>query len=329
MMGRRVGDAIFVAVKLGIPDLLQSGEWRTVRELAQASDTQPEPLNRLLRALASVGLISHDPERQSFALTSLGETLRKSSQGSLRAQALYFQGGEFREAWGNLEYSIRTGRTAFDHLFGMSAWEFMRRNPQREILFDESMSSTVKLISKGFSESYSFTEISKLVDVGGGNGSLLITVLKKHTHLLGLVVDQIGVIDRAKEKIAEEGLTSRCDVLNADILTSIPSGGDAYVLSRIIHDWNDEKAVQILTNCSKAMESGQKVLMLERIVPSKIEKNKTSELTCFVDLSMMVMNGGKERTKEEFREILDLAGFRLERIVEVGNDWNVIEGIKR
>jgi ubiquinone/menaquinone biosynthesis C-methylase UbiE len=327
--GQRIGATIYVAVKLGIPDLLKDGTHKSSYELAKATKTYRPFLYRLLRTLSSIGILAHDPYSDSFSLTALGETLRKDSKDSLWATVLLTLGGEMSAAWNDLEYSLRTGRIAFDHIFGMRDWEYWALNFEQGTIFNTAMSNIVGQFTNSLLERYQFSSFSRIVDVAGGDGSLMITLLRTYPNLQGVVMDLPHVAARARTKISEASLASRCEVIDGNILSqSIPYGGDVYVLSRIIHDWDNEKAIQILTNCNRAMQRGKKVLLIERIMPSKIDKNPLLEQVCMSDLNMMVMNGGLERTAEEFERLLNEAGFRLESIVQLENNMNVIEGIK-
>jgi hypothetical protein len=329
LRGQRIGSAIYVAAKLRIPDLLKDGMSKTSRELAEATKTHPIFLYRLLRTLSSIGVLAYDSDSDSFSLTELGESLQEDSKDSVRATVLLTLGGEMSAAWNDLEYSVRTGHIAFDHVFGMRDWEYWARNPEQGLIFDLAMSNIVKQFASSLLKRFSFCDISRIVDVAGGDGSLMIALLRARLDLQGVVMDLPRVGSRARVKIAKAGLASRCTVVEGDVLSQdVPTGGDIYILSRIIHDWDDKKSIQILMNCNKAMQKGKRLLLIERIMPSKIEKNPVLEQICLSDLNMMVMNGGQERTVEEFQSLFSAAGFRLERIVQLVNDMNVIEGIK-
>jgi ubiquinone/menaquinone biosynthesis C-methylase UbiE len=329
LRGLRIGQAIYVAVKLGIPDLLRSGKSRSCHELAQATKTNPAFLYRLLRTLASVDILTYDSNSNACSLSALGDNLRSDSKESLRATVLLTLGGEMSTAWNNLEYNIRTGRIAFDHIYGMRDWEFWERNQEQGEIFNGAMSDTVKQSVKSLVESYSFSQVSKIVDIAGGDGTLLISLLKEWPNLQGIIVDLPHVTARTRANVVKADMVSRCEVIEGNILTQdLPRGGDIYILSRIIHDWNDEDAVRILSNCNRAMEKGKKILLVERFLPSTIEKSSALEFACLSDLNTMVMNGGLERTLEELSVLLSAAGFRLEKVVPIENHMIVIEGIR-
>jgi hypothetical protein len=324
--GTRVAEALYVVTELGIADLLKDGP-RTPEDLARKSNTDPEALYRLLRALASVGLFVHNDDG-TFALTEVGATLRADLPDSLRPAVLMFLGDEFRKAWRDLGHSVRTGETAFDHAFGMSDWEYRAKHGDQGKKFNAVMARQARLVGAAIASIYPFERVGTVVDVGGGNGSLMITLLKANPNLNGVIYDLAYAAEDARVRILEEGLSLRCEVVVGDALNSVPSGGDVYILSRIIHDWNDEKSIRILTNCNRAMTMESKLLLIERVVPYKLQKSELLEQIFFIDLNMMVMNGGRERTEEEYRSLLEASGFNLDRILQTRLCPNIIEGTK-
>ncbi len=329
--GMRVAEAIRVATELGIPDLLKDGP-KTAEDLAKSSGTDARSLYRLLRALSSVGLFVLN-ENGFFALTELGATLRSDLEDSLRSSVLMFLSDECIKAWKDLVYSIKTGETAFDHVFGMSDWEYRAKHKEQGSIFNAVMSRQAKVTGKLIAENYSFSNISSIVDVGGGDGSLMISLLKAvDPHLKGVIYDLTHAAEEAKVQVSKAGLSSRCQVLSGDALNSAPAGGDAYLLSRVIHDWNDEKSIRILRNCNKAMGVGGRILLIERVVPSsstkEIEKSQDLETIFFIDLNMMVMNGGRERTEEEYKSLFEASGFELEKVTPMISGQDIIEGVK-
>lgn len=329
LRGIRIGQAIYVAVKLGIPDLLRRGQGSTCYELARVTNTNPLLLFRLLRTLTSVGIFNYDSGAEKFSLTELGESLRTDSKESIRATVLLSLGGEMSTVWNDLEHNIRTGQVAFEHVFGMEDWEFWTNNQEQSQIFNGAMSDAVKRSVDSLLERYSFSGVSKIVDVAGGDGTLMVALLKAWPNLQGILVDLPHVTIKARAKIVEADLVSRCEVVEGNFLTqALPLSGDVYVLSRILHDWDDERAIRILTNCNKAMQKGKSVLLIERIMPSKIEKSSALEYACLSDLNVMVMNGGLERRVDEYRNLLNVSGFKLEKVVPIENHMNVIEGIK-
>ncbi len=329
LRGRRVGQAIYVSVKLGIPDLLKRGQGSTSYELARVTNTNPLLLFRLLRTLVSVGVLTYDSSDDTFSLSEIGESLRTDSKESIRATVLLTLGGEMSTVWNDLEHNIRTGEVAFRHVFGMGDWEFWTNNQEQSEIFNGAMSDAVKRSIDSLLESYSFSGVSKIVDVASGDGTLMVALLKAWPNLQGVLVDLPHVTIKTRANIVEANLVSRCEVIDGNILTqTLPIGGDVYILSRILHDWDDGDAIRILTNCNKAMEKGKRILLIERMMPSKIEKSSALEYACLSDLNVMVMNGGLERTGEEYRDLLNESGFKLEKVVPIENHMNVIEAMK-
>jgi hypothetical protein len=320
-----ISRALFVAVKTGIPDLLQD-QAKSVVELAAATTMHAPSLNRVLRGLVSVGVLTEDDQGR-FALTPLGATLRDGVPGSMRAWALTQLGDDNYQSWGDVLHSVQTGEPAFDHVFGMGVWEYRAEHPEQARIFDEAMANLGNVANEAILESYNFSSIDKLVDVGGGNGSLLIFLLNANPNLKGVVFDAPHVAEGAKQRITAAGLNGRCEVIAGDFFVSVPGGGDAYMLSRIIHDWDDAQAIAILKNCRRAMSPGSKLLLSERVIPSRIEPSTASQAVVLTDLLMMVMTGGRERTEDEFRELFDAAGFRLTRVIPTRSTMSIIEAV--
>lgn len=323
MMGLLTGywrsQAVYVAAKLGIADLLKTGP-RSADELAQATGTHAPSLYRLLRALASVGVFVEGDGRH-FALTPLAECLRSDVPGSQRSLAIMNCEEHYR-AWGELLFSVRTGKTAFDQLYGMPVFEFLARHPGQAQVFDEAMVGVHGRETAAMLDAYDFSDIGVLADVGGGNGSLLTAVLKQHPGLRGLLFDLPGVVARAKANIEAAGLAERCQIRGGNFFESIPAGADAYLLRHIIHDWDDAKATTILCNVHQAIKPDGKLLLIEGVVPP----GNDLSFTKLLDLTMLVIPGGKERTESEYRELLGASGWQLTRIVPTQAEVSVIEG---
>jgi hypothetical protein len=314
-----VSQALYVAAKLGLADLVKGGP-RTADELAQSTNTHVPALYRLLRALASVGVFVEGADHR-FALTPLAECLRSDVPGSQRSLAI-MNGEEHYRSWGELLYSVQTGKTAFDKLHGMPVFDFLSANPVQARLFDEAMVGVHGRETAAMLEAYDFSHIGVLADVGGGNGSLLSAVLKQYPQMRGILYDLPGVIGRAKANLQAAGLDARCQAIGGSFFESMPTGADAYLMRHIIHDWDDEKALTILRNIHRAMRPGGKLLLVEGVVPPGNEPSFTKLL----DLTMLVIPGGKERTELEYRQLFEAGGFRLSRIVPTRAEVSVIEG---
>ena len=318
--GYWISQAIYAAAKLGIADLLNDG-LKSVEELASATATNADALYRLLRALASVGVFAETAPRQ-FALTPLAEPLRSDVPGSKRALALMMGDEQFR-AWGEFLYSVQTGQTAFEKVFGQPIFDYLGQHPDKARIFDEAMTGIHGRESSAILDSYDFAGIGLLADIGGGNGSQLAAVLEKHPGMRGLLFDLPHVIERARGRIEAAGLADRCQLVSSSFFESVPSGADAYLMRHIIHDWDDEKSLTILRNCRAAMSPGSRLLVIESVIPPGNEPFGGKLL----DLVMLLIPGGKERTEEEYRSLFDQAGFHLSRIVPTATEVSVIEGL--
>jgi hypothetical protein len=315
-----ISRAIYVIAKLGIPDILHRGP-RTAAELAAETETHSPSLFRILRALASVRILDHQEDGR-FAQTQVSESLRTDSPGSLRWFAISELGEEHYPAWGNLMQSVKTGEIAFDYTFGMDIWEFFAKNPENARLFNDSMSGMTANTNEAILASYDFSTIRRIVDVGGGHGGLITTILKANPGMTGVLFDSPSVVEGATARLESAGLENRCQAVGGDFFKAVPAGGDAYILKWIIHDWDEEKATSILRNIRNAITSDGKLLVVDVLIPPGIEPHFGK----FIDLNMLVMTGGRERTEEEFRTLFESSGFRLTRAVPTGSPFSVVEG---
>ncbi|MEH2294625.1 methyltransferase [Nostoc sp.] len=319
-----VSQAIYIAAKLGIADYLQE-QPKTVEELAAITETHPPSLYRLLRSLASVGIFDEDENRR-FTLTPLAATLQTDTPGSLRFFAIWELGQVHYLGWGNLLHSVKTGEIAFDDVAGMNIWDYYAQNAEAGKLFDRSMTSVTATVLEAIINNYDFSSFNTVVDVGGGQGSLITTILKANLKLKGILFDVPNVIENAKPRLQGESYAERCTTIAGNFFESVPSGGDAYLLKFIIHDWDDEKSVVILKNCHQAMPEDGKLLLFEQVITPG--NNLSSSFGKLMDLNMLVMTGGCERTEAEYRSLLAAAGFKLTRIVPTSLAINVIEAVK-
>jgi hypothetical protein len=311
--------AIYVAAKLGIADLLNAGP-KTADELASDTQTNAHAIYRLLRALASLGIFVEDDQRH-FALTPMAECLRSDVPGSVRSLAIIR--GEWQyEAWGQLLHSIRTGECAFEKIYGVPLFDYLASNPEKGKLFDEAMTGVHGRETRAMLDAYDFSGIGVLADVGGGNGEVISSVLKRYPDMRGILFDQPAVIERARGNLRIANLSERCAATAGNFFASVPSSADAYLLRHIIHDWDDDKSVTILRNCRSAMDKRGKLLVVEGIVPLGNEPS----LSKFFDLAMMVLPGGMERTELEYRRLFEASGFSLKRIIPTATWISVIEG---
>ncbi len=300
---------------------------------------------RLLRALASVGIFSEGPPRQ-FSLTPLAEPLQTNVPHSKRALALMSGDEQFR-AWSEIVYSIQTGKKAFDKVFGKPIFDYLGEHLDKAQIFDAAMVGIHGRESNAVLQAYDFSGINTVVDIGGGNGSQLIALLQAHPTMRGILFDLPHVIERAKAPIAAAGLADRCQLVSgsffdADAFSGLPlplgegrgegspgcatgdTGRVAFFMRHIIHDWNDEKSLTILRNCHRAMPAGGRLLVVESVIPPGNEPFGGK----FLDLVMLLIPGGKERTEDEYRALFAQAGFELSRIVATGSEVSVIEAVK-
>jgi ubiquinone/menaquinone biosynthesis C-methylase UbiE len=319
LSGYWIAQALHVAAKLRLADHVQS-EPRTANELAQECGAQPQALYRLLRALASVGCFAEDAAHR-FGLTPLAECLL-DRPGSQYALAL-MMGEEHYAAYGRLLDSIRTGKPAFDLAFGKPVFDFLSEHPEQARTFDAAMTGVHGPETQAMLEAYDFGGISTLVDIGGGNGSTITAVLKAHHNLKGMLYDLPGVIGRAREAVTAAGLAGRCSLVAGSFFESVPAGGDAYMMRHIIHDWDDEKSLTILRHVRRVIPPTGKLLVVESV----IQPGNEPDLAKLLDLTMLVIPGGLERTEEQYRTLVAQAGFRLQRIVRTASPVCVIEGV--
>jgi len=314
-----ISRAIYAIAKLGIPDLLKTGP-QTAEELASATNTHAPSLFRVLRALVSVGILkSADGGR--FSQTPLSETLVTDIPGSLRWFAVSELGQEHYPAWGNLMHSVKTGDIAFDNFFGEDVWSYFQKNPEDAAVFNNSMSNMTAAVNEAITSRYDFSGFETLVDLGGGHGGLITAILKANPKLKGVLFDAEQVIEGARAKIEAAGLADRCETVAGDFFKSVPAGGDAYIMKWIIHDWNDEKAITILRNCRNQVPSNGKLILVDCVVPETDEP----DFSKFIDLNMLVMTGGKERTGKEFEQLLGAAGFKLLRVIPTDLPTAIVE----
>lgn len=321
MTGYWVSQGIYVAAQLGVADLLTDRP-QTSRELAAATGTHAESLYRVLRMLASVGIFAED-EAGRFSLTPLGNAL-KSGPGSMRAMAIHMGEGPSWRAWGTLLDGLKTGRTPFVLANGAEVFPYYSAHPESARPFHEAMTEFSASLSAAVVEAYDFSAFKTIVDVGGGHGGLLTTILKATPQARGVIFDQPEVVAGATAAIAAAGMQSRIEAVGGDFFESVPTGGDAYVMKHIIHDWDDERAVTIFRNIHRAMNDGGRVLIVESVVPP----GNTPDLGKLMDVHMFVMTGGRERTEAEHAALFARAGFRLVRIVPTQSLVSVIEAVK-
>lgn len=316
-----VSTALSLAAELGIADLLAAGP-RSSEELAQTTSTHARSLHRVLRLLSSVGVFTEvQPGR--FALTPLGECLRTGVPGSMRSWLRMVGLKVWFHTYGDALHSLRTGEPAFARSVGEEFFDYLASHPAESEIFNAAMSDFGQGVAAAVVQGYDFSAVDTAVDVGGGNGSFISAILRANPRMTGILFDLPLVAESARTSIAAAGLAKRCVVASGDFFTSIPAGGDAYVLRWIIHDWDHDRALTILRNCRDAMKRTGRLLVVETVIPAGDEPHPGK----LVDFVMLTALGGQERTAEEYAQLLDEAGFQLKRIVPTASPMSVIEGM--
>ena len=318
ILGRWISKPIYVAAELGIADMLAQGP-KSIEELAKTSQSHESHLYRVMRALASVGIFS-ETEENMFELTPMAEYLKT---GELRVMALMFNSDWSDKAWGYFLESVKNGGNAFEKAHGMSISDWLEKNPRAADVFNEANAIKAANSHRAIIDSYDFSGIQKLTDVGGGLGVLISEILSAYSHIEGTVADIPSVVQETKKLIKRRGNEDRCKTIECDFFKDIPSGSDAYLLSNILHDWSDEQCQIILRNCHRAMNTESKLLIVEMVI---LPGNKPS-IAKLLDLEMMVITGGRERTETEYRELLQSSGFTLSRIIPTEESICILEGI--
>ena len=322
--GYRVSQAIYVVAELGIPDRLAAGP-RHCDELAVETKTHAPALYRVLRFLAGAGLFS-EPVPQKFELTRLGSTLRSDLPGSLSTVPRFWLREFHWKPWGRLIHSVRTGETAFDHVHGMGVFEYFRVDAEAAGIFNAAMTGGSARSSAAIVGRYDFSGFRTIVDIGGGHGFFLATILKSNPALRGTLFDLPDVVAGADQVLGGSELRGRCEIVGGSFFEQVPAGGDAYILRQVLHDWDDDRASAILRNCHAAIPETGKLLVVEREIAPR---HREAMPVLHVDLEMLVNAGGMERTEAQYRSLFENAGFRLTNIVPLMDvaGFSVFEGV--
>jgi len=316
-----ISQAIYVAAKFGIADILKESP-KSGEEIARAVKADEDSLLRLMRVLCMLE-VCRVTESQKFELTTLGGPLQSGVSGSLRSMVLTLGEVHYR-AWGQLCDSVQTGHPGFQKVFGSEMFDFLENNGGAGDTFNLAMTDFSAFVAYAVLLSYDFSGMKSIVDVGGGYGKLLTSILEVYPDLQGVLLDLPAVISAAREHIESLACHDRCAAVAGNFLESLPRGADSYLLSGVVHDWADPGAQQILKNCRNAMRSHGRVLVVECIVPDGNE----SSFSKLLDLNMMVMTGGRERTELEFRELFRAAGLRLNRIIPTVSPLRILEAVR-
>ena len=320
--GYRVTQVLYTAASLGIAEALRSGPCGA-RDLAATVGAHEPSLVRLLNALISLGLVETGSDGR-YDLTHTGRLLDGQNPGSVRAVILY-EGLQSYEHWRELVDSVRTGLNVYQRRYGVDAWTYRRTTDREgEKLFDGAMQEHSASRVAAVVEAYDFSGLGTIIDVGGGRGSLIAGILMAYPTVRGVLFDQAAVIAGAHAVLAPSGVAERCRVVGGSFFESVPPGGDAYILSVVIHDWDDEPASVILGNCRRAMPTSSRLLLIERVLPDR--PAAASHLTSYLnDLNMLHSLSGRERSEAEYRTLLARSGFRLARVVATQSPFAVVE----
>jgi SAM-dependent methyltransferase/biotin operon repressor len=320
--GKWLSKAISVAAELGVADALADGT-KPAAAIAQKIGGSEDGVYRLLRALEGAGLVIESRGRR-FRLTPLGRLLRRSGPQAAGGFAEFMGHSSTWLPWGELGYSVRTGGPAFDHVFGMPVFQYFASNPEAATIFNSAMTSLSTWESGAVVAAYDFARIHTLVDVAGGHGLLISTVLKANKKVRGILFDLPHVLAGADTVLRSQGVASRCQTVGGDFFGTLPEGGDAYMMKHIVHDWDDERAVKILRNCRRAMRPGGRVLIIDVVIGSR----NSGQYGKLLDLEMLVLTPhGRERTQAEFTELLKQAGLKIKRVVPTSGYLSILEAV--
>jgi hypothetical protein len=319
--GLQISRALYAVAELGIADGLAGGPMNSA-QLARATGTHEPSLYRVLRLLASVGVL-REQEPRTFSLTVLGDRLRTGVPASVRGWARLADTVGLESFWPIIEM-ITTGQSGVEITHGMSVFGHLRRDPERAAQFHATMAERTAAFAPSVAAGYDFAGLGTVADIGGGQGILLAAILRAHPHLRGILFDLPEVAGGAAVVLEAAGVADRCEIVTGDFFESVPGGADACVMANVLHDWDDAQSVGILARCRQAMDSGGRVLIVERLIP----QDPAAAVPVLVsDLNMLVVTGGKERTNAEYGELLAAAGLSQGRILPVGSPYGIIEGL--
>jgi hypothetical protein len=269
-----------------------------------------------------MGIVAQDGS-DHYSITPLGEEMR---QDRLGPTARFFNSEHHLQAWLHLDHSIRTGERAFDHVYGMRNWDYYSTRPIEAAIFDGAMSAITGPVSKAVAAAYDFSRFPFVADLGGGDGTLLTEILHRNPSIRGLLFDLPAVVERARQKLAAAGLLDRCELVGGSFLENVPRGASIYMMKTIIHDWEEPAVSTILQHCRAAIgDSGAPFLVIERVLPEKVGPEDVDDL--LADLDMLANPGGQERTESEYADLLQRAGFKLERIVPTPTPFKIVEAL--
>ncbi|MFD5701880.1 methyltransferase [Streptomyces lasiicapitis] len=306
--GSMAAQTMRAALRLRVVELIGDKEMQAADVAAQAG-AAPQPMGRLLRAMAGLGLLQ-ERAAGTFAVTPAGALLDSGRPGSLASFAHMFTEPAIVRAWEHLDDSVRSGDTSFDQVFGTDFFDHLKQHPDLSAKFNAAMSQATQETAAVLPGAVDFGRFTTVMDVGGGDSTLLSAVLREHPALTGVVYDTEEGLAQAPETLRRGGLTDRCSLVAGDFFRSVPDGADLYMMKSILHDWSDEQVVTILGHCRAALPPGGRVLIVEPVLPEVVDP-ETAGLTYLSDLNMLVNVGGRERTRAEFEEVCRRAGLAV------------------
>lgn len=318
--GVYITGAISCLARLGVPDLVEHGP-KSAYELATAVGADPRALYRLMRATASVGVLSEGPDGK-FSETPLSAVLRSNANPTLRGFAIMHSRDWHGLGWSHLDYCVRTGKQALDKIYGTPIFQFFEQHPEEAQLFNQSMTDLSTIDGPAVADAYSFDGIRSIVDVGGGHGLLLATILARNPQMKGTLHEVAHVVAGAKDGPLKP-MMDRCTLASGDMFSAVPAGADAYIMKHIIHDWPDEVCIKILKACRKGVNPGGKLLVVDNV----IQPGNDFAPGKFLDLQMLIFPGGCERTEKQFRELFGAAGWQLSRVIPTAVPESIVEGV--
>jgi hypothetical protein len=317
--GGWIAQAVYVAAKLGLADLLRE-ERKTLEELAAETNTSSDALFRLMRALSSVGIFDVDNGKR-IGLTPMAEYLQASKPGSLKGYAILMGEPEVWRAWGETLQAVKTGRSGFEHAFGKPLFTYYSEHPDAGQIAAAGFTSRTAVENSVIAEAYDFSPFKTIIDVGGGQGTLLAAILKRHPGPNGVLFDMPDVIEMAKVMLTQQGKHYRCQFVPGNFFESVPGGGTLYMLKRILHDWDDGRSRQILATCRRNMPAQATLIVLDAVVPA----GNDPSFAKLQDLHMLVCAGGRERSEAEHRSLLESAGYQVLRVIPATSEISIIE----
>ena len=318
--GAHVAGAVSCLAQLGIPDLVESAP-KSAEELAKQIGAHPQALYRLMRATACVGVLSEGPDGK-FSQTPMSAVLRSNATPSLRSLAIMGGREWHARGWSRLEYCVRTGKQALDDLYGAHIFEFLKQHPEEARIFNDTMTELSMIDSPAVADAYNFDGIHSIVDIAGGHGLLLATILQRNPHLKGTLYEMPHVLEGAAGGPLKP-VMERCTLSSGDMFSSVPPGADAYIMKHIIHDWPDELCLKILKACRKSVNEGGKLLVVDNV----IQPGNDFSPGKFLDLQMLIFPSGSERTEKQFRDLFAAAGWKLNRIIPTAAPDSIVEGV--